>query len=68
MIAIVASGDPALLAHLMDKQRAAYEELRGNKGTTTTLPIPELDPNGGKLVNPITDQQGGTALVNPDKW
>ncbi|WP_261821318.1 hemagglutinin repeat-containing protein, partial [Pragia fontium] len=42
-------------------------DVDGNKGWTTTLPIPEQDPNGGKLVNPITDQQGGTALVNPDR-
>ncbi|GKX53107.1 two-partner secretion domain-containing protein [Budvicia aquatica] len=69
MIAIVTSGDPELMSKLTDGQRAAYEELRGNKGSSNTggNQLPPLDLTGGKLSNPIVDQQGGTALVNPDK-
>ncbi len=60
------TGDPNAAIRYLSQRAVAYAiAAEGNKGTTTILPIPEQDPNGGKLVNPITDQQGGTSLVNP---
>ncbi|MCD1126732.1 VENN motif pre-toxin domain-containing protein [Jinshanibacter sp. LJY008] len=62
------TGDAVGATKYLSQIAAEYVmDVDGNKGWTTILPIPEQDPNGGKLVNPITDQQGGTALVNPDQ-
>ncbi|WP_025121277.1 MULTISPECIES: hemagglutinin repeat-containing protein [unclassified Serratia (in: enterobacteria)] len=61
------SGDPAQVDQLSPSERAAYEELKGSKGIITVFPTPGEDPTGGKLVNPIPDQNKGTTLVAPDQ-
>lgn len=61
------SGDQAQVDQLSPSERAAYEELKGSKGIITVFPTPGEDPTGGKLVNPIPDQNKGTTLVTPDQ-
>ncbi len=61
------SGDQTQVDQLSPSERAAYEELKGSKGIITVFPTPGEDPTGGKLVNPIPDQNKGTTLVTPDQ-
>jgi len=61
------SGDPALVDKLSPAERKAYDELRGQKGLITGFPVPEKDPTGGKLVNPVQEQNKVTSLVTPDQ-
>jgi len=61
------SGDQAQVDQLSPSERAAYEELKGSKGIITVFPTPGEDPTGGKLVNPIPDQNKGITLVTPDQ-
>jgi filamentous hemagglutinin len=61
------SGDQDLIDNLSPSERAAYEEWKGNQGLITVFPTGEKDPTGGKLENPIPDQNKGTSLVTPDQ-
>ncbi len=61
------SGDQNLIDNLSPSERAAYEEWKGNQGLITVFPTVEKDPTGGKLENPIPDQNKGTSLVTPDQ-
>ncbi len=61
------SGDQNLIDNLSPSERAAYEEWKGNQGLITVFPAGEKDPTGGKLENPIPDQNKGTSLVTPDQ-
>ncbi len=59
MLAAV-SGDQNLIDNLSPSERAAYEEWKGNQGLITVFPTGEKDPTGGKLENPISDQNKRT--------
>ncbi|KAA6043346.1 filamentous hemagglutinin N-terminal domain-containing protein [Pantoea sp. Bo_7] len=61
------SADPALVEKLSSAERKAYDELQQQKGLITVLPVPEQDPAGGKLVNPVQDMNSGTSLTSPDQ-
>lgn len=65
---VAMSGKADLIEKLTPEQRAAYDYMVGQdqKGLITIFPQPDRDLTGGKLVNPVQEQNKGTTLTTPD--
>lgn len=66
---VAMTGKAELIEKLTPEQRAAYDYMVGQdqKGLITIFPQPDRDLTGGKLVNPVQDQNKGTTLTTPDQ-
>ncbi|CAK6495769.1 hypothetical protein PANNVG_02719 [Pantoea sp. Nvir] len=66
---VAMTGRADLIEKLTPEQREAYEYMVGHdqKGLITIFPQPDRDLTGGKLVNPVQDQNKGTTLTSPDQ-
>ncbi|TCV90926.1 VENN motif pre-toxin domain-containing protein, partial [Biostraticola tofi] len=66
---VALSGKADLIEDLTPEQRTVYDYMVGQdqKGLITIFPQPERDLTGGKLSNPILDENKGTSLTTPDK-
>ena len=66
---VAMTGKADLIEKLAPEQREAYDYMVGQdqKGLITIFPQPDRDLTGGKLVNPVHDQNKGTTLISPDQ-
>ncbi|TCV91091.1 VENN motif pre-toxin domain-containing protein, partial [Biostraticola tofi] len=69
VLGVAMSGKADLIEHLTPEQRTVYDYMVGQdqKGLITIFPQPDRDLTGGKLINPIPDENRGTTLTTPDK-
>nr|WP_024967752.1 hemagglutinin repeat-containing protein [Pantoea sp. IMH] len=66
---VAMTGKADLIEKLAPEQREAYDYMVGQdqKGLITIFPQPDRDLTGGKLVNPVQDQNKGTTLISPEQ-